>query len=219
MSHRSEQIDQLAASLSKAQGSYKKLAPNELCAGGKFANLEAILAATVDSLSANGLAIYQHIDLLDEGSGAALLKTELIHSSGQWISSTARVIAGKTDRQTGNVYEIHKRMHVSMLLGIAPSKNDPFLFDDNGDELADNHLIEKLKKPQEEVKLDYEETISKEQYTDLMIELDGHPDIVKDIFSIYGITTLQDLPKSEYHKSLGKIRKIKKTLDDYSRKR
>jgi hypothetical protein len=196
--------------------------PNEDAPGGKFANLQAILDAVRESLSLNGLGFYQYIELLDEGSGAGLLKTVLGHESGQFISSCARVVAGKTDRQTGNIYEIHKRFHALMLLGIAPSDNDPMAFDDNGSELADAALIDRLRKPKTTIKkeaIDVTDTINNDQYNELLIELDGYEDIAKDIMESHGIGTLADLPREEYHKARARILKIKRTQEEYEKRR
>ena len=139
--YRSTEINEIMGALAKAQGNYKRLVANQNAPGGKFANLQAILEAVRESLSENGLGFFQFIELLDEGSGGALLKTTIGHESGQYISSCARVVAGKTERQTGNIYEIHKRLHALMILGIAPSDNDPIAFDDNGEIIAEQHLI------------------------------------------------------------------------------
>jgi hypothetical protein len=207
--------------IAKAQGSYKKLMANQDAPGGKFANLQAILDATRESLAKNGLGFYQYIELLDEGSGAALLKTTIGHESGQYISSCARVVTGKTERQTGNIYEIHKRLHALMLLGIAPSDNDPIAFDDNGEIMAEQHLISSLRKPDNPQKeeLDRTDVINKTQYEELLIELNGFEKIAKDIMEVYDLATLADLPASEYHRARAKILKIKRTQEEYSRKR
>ena len=93
-SPRKEDISLIMGALAKAQGTYKPLEPTQDGPFGKYANLADVLRAVRESLSKNGLAFYQHIELLDEGSGAALLHTVLGHESGQSISSTARVIAG-----------------------------------------------------------------------------------------------------------------------------
>lgn len=219
--YRSAEINQIMGALAKAQGSYKKLVANQDAPGGKFSNLQAILEAVRESLSNNGLGFYQYIELLDEGSGAALLKTVLGHESGQYISSCARVITGKTERQTGNIYEIHKRFHALMILGIAPSENDPMSFDDNGEELAEQHLINEIRKPKNPKKeeIDRNDIINKTQYEELLIELEGYENIAKDIMEVYGIQTLADLPVSEYHRARSKILKIKRTQDEYERKR
>jgi hypothetical protein len=212
---RSEKIDQLMGALAKAQGSYKNLIPNEESAGGKFANLSAIRDATKEALSANGLSFYQYIDLLDEGSGAALLKSMLGHESGQWISSTARVFSGKTDRQTGNTYEYHKRMHALMLLGIAPSSNDPLFFDDNGEEQVLDNMAKEARKPTKKDARIVIETITRNEYNQLMMELDGYENITSDILSLFGLETLADLPKTEYHRVINEIRKIRARYEEY----
>lgn len=221
MTYCSESTGELISSLSKAQGAYKKLVANQDAPGGKFANLQAILDAVRGSLSDNGLAFYQYIELLDEGSGASLLKSILGHESGQYISSCARVVVGKTERQTGNIYEIHKRLHALMILGIAPSDNDPIAFDDNGEIMAEQHLISQLRKPDAPKKeeIDRTDVINKTQYEELLIELSGFDKIAKDIMEVYDIHTLADLPASEYHRARSKILKIKRTQEEYSRKR
>lgn len=219
--YRSREINEIMGALAKAQGSYKKLVANQDAPGGMFANLQAILEAVRESLSKNGLGFFQFIELLDEGSGAALLKTTLGHQSGQYISSCARVVAGKTERQTGNIYEIHKRLHALMLLGIAPSDNDPIAFDDNGEMMAEQHLISQLRKPDSPKKeeVDRRDVINKAQYEELLIELSGFEKIAKDIMEVYDITTLADLPASEYHRARAKILKIKRTQEEYLRQK
>ena len=203
--------------IAKAQGNYKRLIPNEDSSVGKFANLQAILDATRESLSANAVSFFQYIQLLDEGSGAALLHTVLGHDSGQWISSTARVIIGNTDRQSGNSIETHKRIHAATLLGIAPSKNDPVMIDDNGEEQFENHIIESLQKSKDSKlpKDVREEVITNDRYKDLMWELEGFEDIAKGIMEKYDIESLADLPNSEYHQTLASIKRIKKTHERY----
>lgn len=219
--YRSEAINEIMGALSKAQGDYKPLVANQSVSGRKFANLQAILDAVRDALSTNGLGFFQFIELLDEGSGATLLKTTIGHESGQYISSCARVVAGKTDRQTGNIYEVHKRLHALMLLGIAPSDNDPIAFDDNGEMMAENHLIASLRKPDSPQKeeIDHNDVINAHQYSELLIELNGFEKIAKDIMETYDIRTLADLPATEYHKARSKILKIKRTQEEYMRQR
>lgn len=220
MEYRSTEIDKIMAALATAQGTYKPLVANEEARGGKFANLQAIIAAVKESLASNGLAFFQQLEIQEEGNSYTLLKTFLGHSSGQWICSMARIIPEKTDRSTGNKYEIYKRLHALMLLGIAPSSHDPIAFDDNGDELKEMTLIEELKKPNENKKtLDRNDVITNENYKDLLIELEDYEDIASDILTTYGIETLADIPREEYHKVRAQILRIKKTHDDYNKRR
>jgi hypothetical protein len=215
---RSPEIGFLLGALAKAQGCYKVLVTNEEAASGKFANLEAILFAVKDALSDNGLALYQYLELQDEGSGAALLKTILGHESGQYISSTARVFSGKTDRATGNSYEIHKRLHALMLLGIAPSSCDPIAFDDDGGEQEEEVVVERIKNPKKKM-VDPNAVITKDRYDQLLAELDNYTDIAESIMSTYKIDTLADLPNEVFHDALSKVRRIKKTAEDYENRK
>lgn len=217
--YRSDEIGILYGALAIAQGKYKKLVPNEESASGKYANLEAILRAVTPSLSEQKLTFYHYIELLDEGSGAALLITVLGHESGQYISSSARVMTGKTDRATGNTYEIHKRLHALMILGIAPSSNDPVAFDDDGGEQQEEQMIERIKNPKLGKVIDPNKVISKDLYTNLMIELDGYEEIVQDIMNIYKIDTLADMPQEVYQDALAKIRRIRKANEDYEKRK
>jgi hypothetical protein len=214
----SDELGLIAGALAKAQGSYKKLIPNEESANGPYANLEAIRLATGPALSENNIAFYQRVILLDKGSGAALIITYLLHDSGQFISTATRVFSGKTDRATGNTQEIHKRLQAMMLCGIAPSKNDPIAYDDDGGEQEEERLIEGLKKPQTKT-LDPNAVVTKDRYNDLLIELDGYETIAENIKETYKIETLADLPNEVYHDALAKIRRIKRTTEDYERRK
>ncbi len=207
--------------MSKAQGMYRPLHCTSDAAGGKFASLTDILVAVKEALSSNGLAFYQYIELLDEGSGASLLRTTVGHESGQYISTVARVVPGKTFRETFNGIEAYRRLNALLILGIAPSGNDPLIMDDNGVEQQEQVILEELRKPKE-VKAKpsvHADTITKDQYTDLMYELEGFDDIAKGIQDFYQITTIADLPKDQYHIAAAKIRKIKKTHEEYVSRR
>jgi hypothetical protein len=203
--YRSVEIDKITSALSKAQGAYKILLPDTNSAHGKFASLRAILAATGEALSGNALAFHQHIEILDEGIGASLLVTTLSHESGQHIGSVGRIIAGKTDRRTGNLIEIHK---------------NPISFDDDGEEISHEILVETVRKGKKpEAIIDKEDTISKDQYDELLIELDGEEALVKDIYQCYNIDTLADLPREEYHKARARILRIKREQEEYTKRK
>jgi hypothetical protein len=72
--HTSE-INQLAGALAKAQGSYKKLIPNQMYKGEKFANMDAIREATREALASNGLSFIQRDEILNDGSGMIIFKS------------------------------------------------------------------------------------------------------------------------------------------------
>lgn len=219
--YRSENTDLIYGALAVAQGSFKPLKSNQDAIGGKFANLTAILEAVREPLAKNGISFYQYIELLDEGSGASLLKTVLGHSSGQFISSFARLIPGKTFRDTFNTVEGLRRVHALLILGIAPSDSDPLIKDDNGVEQFEAAIVAEIRKPEKtkvEEKSYSPETINKDQYTDLMYELEGFEEIAEGIQKYYNIPTIADMPRDQYHIAIAKIRKIKKTHEEYVRK-
>ena len=217
--NRSESIDKFVEAFSKAQGSFKKLVPNEYAAGGKFANLQAILESVREALSTNGLSFYQQVELLQEGNGVSLLHSVVSHSSGQWISTSSRIVPGPTFRETFNCIEAYRRLSALLLLGIAPSDNDPLIHDDNGQEQQEKEMVRNIKAPELALKSEFPETITADQYKELMFELDGFPDIAKGIQVFYKISSIADLPKGEYYVVQNKIRKLKKTHEDYVREK
>ena len=105
-----------------------------------------------------------------------------------------------------------------MILGIAPSAHDPISFDDDGEEISQEILIDTIRKGKKsEVIIDKDDTISKEQHDELLIELDCEegPDILRDMYQCYNIETLADLPSEEYHKATTRILKLKRTNEEY----
>jgi hypothetical protein len=213
--NRSNEIDKLVEAFSKAQGSFKRLVPNEDAAGGKFANLSAILESVREALSVNGLSFYQYVEFMDESS-SFLLKSVVSHSSGQWISTVSKVVAGATFRETFNAIESYRRLSALLLLGIAASDGDPVIKDDNGEEQQEKAILLGMRKPENKIN-PFVDTISSDQYKDLMIELDGYEDIAKGIQVFYKISSIADLPKTEFYTVQGKIRRLKKTHEEYER--
>jgi len=213
----SEEINHIALAMAKAQGAYKPLRPNQTYKGEKYANLEAILTAVREALASNALAFFQHDELMDEGSGAAILKTTIMHESGQWIRSWVRIVSGKTDKETGTIYEFRARQHAVRLLGIAPSNNDPYLWDDNGEMQAELSLMEDLSKPKE-VRVresgHRENPINNQQYNQLITTLEGHPRIAKQILKVHDIQSLDELPESSFLNTLGRIHEIKRNENE-----
>ena len=217
MNYQSEQIDQVLAALSNAQGMYNDLIPSQDGPGGKYANLADIIKATKKALHQNKLCLFFQEHLLNEGSGAALLWTRLGHQSGQYIATCDRIFKNGTLISIGRRIEVQKRNAAMDILGISPSQHDPFFHDDNGKNDAEEAMIASIKNPtpKEEKSNHVYETISKTDYDNLMIELDNYPHLVKQIQDLHGLTTLADLRKEDYWPAVNQIRKIKKTEEDY----
>jgi hypothetical protein len=89
---KSEQINELAAALAKAQSAIrdaKKDSRNPMF-NSYYADLSAIWDACRKPLSDNNLAVIQTTHCEDNGEKGPMsyLETMLVHSSGQWISGT-----------------------------------------------------------------------------------------------------------------------------------
>ena len=82
----SEQINELAAALAKAQAEMKNATLNKINPHfkSKYADLAMIRDTVTPALAKNSIAVSQGIDTLDSG---IVVVTRLLHSSGQWIES------------------------------------------------------------------------------------------------------------------------------------
>ena len=217
--YHSARTDAIYGALSEAQGQYSKVIPSQDSPRGKYANLDDILSSCRTALKQNELCFTQYLELEDAGNGARLLKTIIGHSSGQWLASYDRILPCKTDIETGNRTETIKRTQAMMLLGVAPSLNDPIAFDDNGVFQAENVLIESLKKPNDYKPKSYsKEVISKDNYNDILIEIADDEAILQNIRTVYGIDSLADLPKDQYLPVIHETRRLKQVAKDFSLK-
>lgn len=214
--YESEDIKELAAALSKAQGQYKPLGENRENPYFKssYADLDGIFRATRAALSLNGLSFSQQIKNTDEGQ--TILHTKLMHASGQWIESRNRVIPVKNDMQTlGSTLSYLKRYAALAILGIS-STNDAE--DDDAevamvpirDVYAKGTALNTKYNPKENVA----ETVSKEQIEELEYELASYTDIAEMVLSGLKIQSIADMPKNKYMQSIKRIREIKQSREN-----
>ncbi len=216
MNYRSETLGSLWSALSKAQGSYNPLKNNVIAAGGSYANLTAIIEATRKSLADNELAFNFYEEVTE--SGISMIWATLGHSSNEYMKSCSRITQQPTFRETFNAIENYKRLTACNMLGIAPSEHDPLLRDDAGEEEYDKKIIGDMRKSNNQEtpkKSEFAVTISKEQYDDLMFELEGYPEIAKGLQEFFKIKTVADLPADQIYFARDKIRRLKKTHDEY----
>ena len=123
MNH-SEQINELAASLAKAQGQIdgaKKDSANPFFKS-KYADLASVWEACRVQLSSNGLSVTQ---CPEESENGIAIETMLLHSSGQWIKSRYTMPVSKLDAQAvGSAITYARRYALSAIIGIAPEDED-----------------------------------------------------------------------------------------------
>lgn len=122
--NKSEQINELALALSKAQSQMKaapKMKTNPFFKS-KYADLAAIWDCCREPLGNNGLSVVQMPEDNDKGF---MLVTMLMHESGQWISSEYNVPVLKADQQAlGSAITYAKRYALSAMIGIVSDEDD-----------------------------------------------------------------------------------------------
>ena len=219
---KSEQINELASALSKAQGEFKSILKGSTAKiatkkGGEYsyqyADLATVLNSVMPTVSKNELSICQgstshilkypiEIDPNQGKYGEVTITTLLIHSSGQWIQNVSvypYVENGNNDVQAiGSVITFGRRYEVCAILGIASQKD------------TDGVLPEKIKKelkpysPPEGVKS------MKEFCKDMWKEKHGDMDKFNAWLVDNGVENFDGLKELEYAVIFNKIKAIKK---------
>jgi hypothetical protein len=122
---KSEQINELAAALCKAQGKIKhavKDSANPFFKS-KYADLTSVWDAIRDAFQSEGLAVAQCPKVLD--NGANVLETVLMHRSGQWMSSTVPLNPVKNDPQgIGSAITYMRRYALQAMAGVCADDDD-----------------------------------------------------------------------------------------------
>jgi len=130
--HASEQLNELALALSKAQGAFTNPPKNRdvkvaMKTGGtytfSYATLDGIMDMIRKPLSDNGLALVHALTSDEQGP---VCETRLIHASGQWLSCWVPVIVaeGANAQGWGGAISYARRYGVSSLLAIASEEDD-----------------------------------------------------------------------------------------------
>lgn len=133
--NKSEQINELAAALAKAQAKIEA-APKDNIAKvrGKnragdvveysynYSTLADVWAACRSPLSENGLAVVQTVTTKGQ---AATVTTMLAHSSGQWISEEMTMLAGDEKPQSlGSAISYARRYALGAIVGVVSEEDD-----------------------------------------------------------------------------------------------
>ena len=113
----SESINEIATALAKAQAKIRNPAKNKVNPHfkSKYADLADGLDVIRPALSEQGIAFIQPTEVVDDG---VILRTRLIHSSGQWIESTYPVSKLTQHQQMGAALTYAKRQSLFALVGV-----------------------------------------------------------------------------------------------------
>jgi hypothetical protein len=131
MQYHSENINELALALSKAQGEMKGAVKdsNNPFFKSKYADLSSVREACKDELSKNGLSISQIMGASEQGE--MYLITMLLHSSGQWIKSMLPIKSANAKDSRVNEYHVLgsaitylRRYAWSAIIGISTEEDD-----------------------------------------------------------------------------------------------
>lgn len=136
-------IASVATALAKAQGEFPTIPRDKLVkvtmkSGGsytfRYAPLETILEKVRPGLAKNGLSLVQTIEVVqDNGKVIEVLRTSLVHSTGEWMSCDVPIFVAIGDNKaqayaSGVTYS--RRYGVTLLLCVAADEDD----DGNGGE-------------------------------------------------------------------------------------
>lgn len=120
----SEQINELATALAKAQGEIENASKNSVNPHfkNKYADLAEVLNTVRPVLSKHGLAIVQTVSYQD---GLVSVTTILMHSSGQYIGDTASAPVPRLDPQgVGTATTYLRRYSLAAFCGVAQEDDD-----------------------------------------------------------------------------------------------
>ena len=209
--YQSEKTDEINTALADASLEFGKIEINRqnpyLATG--YADLDAVMTKIRPILGKHGLHISQQKKQID---GRTLLVTRVWHSSAQWIES--RIFLNPSDNSIESYasnLNAMKRFEIMDLLGITVI-DDPF--DDDGEADMKQKRKDTIKGTKIKDLIDKEkdkptyETITNEQYEELMYELDEHGDLVAEILDGLKLRTLRELPKNRYKPTRDRIKRI-----------
>jgi hypothetical protein len=120
----SEQVNEIATALAKAQAGMKNAALNKVNPHfkSKYADLAGIRDTVIPPLTANGIAVVQ---TLDAGmGGVSFVLTRLLHTSGQWIEGCCPIPAAPDMQKMGSAITYARRYSLSAICGIAADEDD-----------------------------------------------------------------------------------------------
>jgi hypothetical protein len=125
----SEQINEIATAMAKAQGKIEgaaKAAKNPAFKQGgkesKYADLASVWDACRDQLATNGIAVIQ----APRADGPKVtVETMLTHSSGQWMKDELTMTAQQgTPQAIGSAITYARRYALAAMVGVAPADDD-----------------------------------------------------------------------------------------------
>lgn len=196
MSLQSEHINELMASLAKAQSEMSHAVKDSTNPHfkSKFADLAAVWQACREPLAKNGLAVTQTMDFAGEKQ---ILVTTLGHSSGQWIKSmVALPIQKQGPQELGSCLSYCRRYALAAMVGVYQ--------DDDDAEVASKQSREPVKVSAVPVQ---KAVLNAEQEKILNTWIEKFPDAKTWILDKFGIQEIYEVPPNMYEYLIGVFQK------------
>jgi len=212
----SNTISELAKALCKAQTSMKPViadSENPFFKS-KYADLAAVWENCRKPLTDNGLSVVQ---ILENENGHVIVKTVLLHESGEWISSRLALTPVKTDPQsTGSAITYGRRYSLAALVGVCAEDED-----DDAEKatrnIPDNQQKKALPRPQpsgEQAKTTVINKIKEFSYKN-SYDLDSFRICVEEILCAgYKVPTPKELTGNQWSAILKNIEKLLKKAEE-----
>ena len=172
----------------------------------RYENLSDIVEASRPYLSKNGLSVTFSIEHRDDSG--VLLTCNLLHSSGQSMTSAIRLLPSKNDpKSLASEVSFMKRILYAGITGVVADDED----DDASVAMsAFRESDERGLSPEKKADPREDRTpITKDQYEELESELEEYPDLAEEIIAAYKIRDLASMPKAKYPSAIRRIRAIK----------
>jgi len=122
----SDQINELAAALSKAQGELEDAKKDQQAHQYRYADLAQVLQIVRPVLSRNNLSVVQAASMIESDVS---ITTRLMHSSGQWIEETLQMPAIVSKAMSpaqvvGSLITYGRRYQLTAMIGVTQEDND-----------------------------------------------------------------------------------------------
>jgi len=201
----SKEINELAAALAKAHSEMETAEATKVLKhlNSRYADLNDITSAARPALSKNGLAVIQRE--LRDTDGQIVLSTVLMHTSGQWIESRLPIVAEnpKNMQEIGKSIKYTRRYAYSTITGILIE-----------DEMHDyrggyNQQQKNYQTPKVAPAATVIEVITKEQLEQINLELNGHPDLTREVITGLKIKNLTEMKKADYARVMKHVQQSK----------
>jgi len=151
--NKSESINELATSLCKLQGELHDTSKETQAYNYKYSDLSQILTYLRPLMASNGLSVTQLVNGTE--SGVIGVETVLMHSSGQWVSSSASMnVQGQNlAQEAGKVITYLRRYSLAGIVGLTQTDNDAALKKEKPTLKVDAAIVDKFSKCESLVQL------------------------------------------------------------------